>query len=278
LSFPTIARISIRNGGRTAPAPLSRDARRRPGAKFETIMIAAAALREETVFDPQAPSPSRDEALARYRRLREISVRHHANALDFMAKDAVLDHARRLGLAQGKTLVLDSMDELTLAFDLAIYTAPAGRSRAIDRYANSARFGQSAEEAVVLEAMRDARFAVLVTQRRRPSAGLIVTDLFREIELWLVDEGLEASLPDGTAFATRYYAPGPFVMTAGVVVPIARGALTRAIESAPCLMRKSPADAVQDRRFAEAVYRGAIEDGTMERVSYRDPSGGDEES
>ena len=223
-------------------------------------MIGAAALRSETVFDPQAPSPSRGETLARYRRLREIGVRHHANVLDFVAKDAVLDHARRLGLAQGKTLVLDSMDELTLAFDLAIYTAPAGRSRAIDRYANSARFGQSSEETAVLEAMRDARFAVLSTQRRRPSAGLIVTDLFREIDLWLVDEGLEASLPDGAAFATRYYAPGPFVMTAGVVVPIDHGALMRTIASVPrsdaqVACRRDPGSALRRSRLSRRDRR-----------------------
>ena len=35
-------------------------------------MIAAAALRNKTVFDQQTPSPSRGETLARYRRLREI--------------------------------------------------------------------------------------------------------------------------------------------------------------------------------------------------------------
>jgi hypothetical protein len=240
-------------------------------------MNAAAALRKGTVFDQPAPSPNRDEVLARYRRLREIGVRHHTNVLGFLAKDAILDHARRLGLAQGKTLVLDSMDELTLAFDLAIYTAPAGRSRAIDRYANSARLAPTSEEAVVLDAMRNARFALLLARRRHESAGLIVTDLFREFDLWLVDEGLEISLPDGTAFATRYYAPGPFIMTAGVGLPIDRGAFARAIESAPHLMRKSPAEAIQDRRFAEAVYRGAIEDGTMENVSYRDPSGAGDE-
>ncbi|MFZ0457280.1 MAG: hypothetical protein WAM17_02320, partial [Rhodoplanes sp.] len=47
------------------------------------------------------------------------------------SRDAILHQARRLGLADGKVLILDSMDELTLAFDLAIHTAPAGRSRAI---------------------------------------------------------------------------------------------------------------------------------------------------
>ena len=47
----------------------------------------------------------------------------------------------------------------------------------------------------MLEAMRNARFAVVLVRRRHPSVGLIVTDLFRNIELWLVDEGLEISLP-----------------------------------------------------------------------------------
>jgi 4-carboxymuconolactone decarboxylase len=38
-----------------------------------------------------------------------------------------------LGLAQGRTLILDDMEEMTYVFDLAIYTAPPRRSRAIDR-------------------------------------------------------------------------------------------------------------------------------------------------
>jgi hypothetical protein len=170
------------------------------------------------------------------------------------------------------------MDELTLAVDLAIYTAPVGRSRAIDRYANSARFAWGKEEALMLEAMRNARFAVLLARGRHPSVGLIVTDLFRNVDLWLVDEGLEQTLPVGAGFATRYFAPGPFIMTAGVGMPVARDGVARAIESVPALTRKSPVEAIQDRRFAEAVYRGAIEDGTTENVQYRDPLGGDEEA
>jgi hypothetical protein len=185
-----------------------------------------------------------------------------------------LHHARRLGLAFGKTLILDNMDELTLAFDLAIYTAPAGRSRAIDRYARSAQFAPGSDEAIMLGAMRNARFAVLLVQRRHPSAGLIVTDVFRNIELWLVDEGLEISLPVGTAFATRYYAPDRFVVTAGAGMPVDVELLTSAVESAPQLLRKSRAEAFEDRRLAEAVYRAAIADGIMAGIAYQDTAGG----
>ena len=65
-----------------------------------------------------------------------------------------------------------------------------------------------------------ARWSLAGARRRHPVAGLIVKDLFRDIDLWLVDEGLEISLPAGTAFATLYFAPDRFVMTSGVGVPL----------------------------------------------------------
>ncbi|HJR20402.1 MAG TPA: hypothetical protein VJ822_02200, partial [Dongiaceae bacterium] len=151
--------------------------------------MGTAVLRADSAPQQQVSSVSRDQVLARYRRLRELGKQHHSKALDFLSRDAVLQQARRLGLAHGRTFVLDSMDELTLAFDLAIHTAPAGRSRAIDRYARSARFPEGSDEAILLEAKRNARFAILTVQDRHPAAGLLVTDSVRGTELWLMDEG-----------------------------------------------------------------------------------------
>ena len=56
-------------------------------------------------------------------------------------------------------------------------------------------------EALVLEAMRRARFSIISSVRRHAVAGLIVKDLFRGFEFWLVDEGLESSLPDEAVLA-----------------------------------------------------------------------------
>jgi hypothetical protein len=233
-------------------------------------MAAAVAFRKENTVEQQESPPSRGEVLARYRHLREISKQHHSQIMKLLSRDAILHNARRLGLTHGKTFVLDTVRELTLAFDLSIYTAPAGRSRAIDRYVGSAWVAPGSDEAIMLEAMRNARFAVVLVQRRHPSAGLIVTDLVRNVELWLVDEGLEISLPVGAAFATRYYAPDRFIMTTGVCVPVNRNLLTSAIESVPPLLKKSHTEAIEDRRFAEAFYRAAIATGVMEGVAYRD--------
>lgn len=223
-------------------------------------------------LEHHAPAPSRDDVLARYRHLREISKRHHSKVLSFLPRNAVLDQARRLGLAVGRTILLDNMDEMTLAFDLAIHTAPAGRSRAIDRYARSTAFPRGSDEALVLDAMCGACFAIIVIKDRHPAAGLLVTDVFRETDLWLVDEGLEMSLPEGAACATRYYKPDDFAMTAGVCVPVDLVLLGTIVAAVPQLLSKSRAEAIGDRRFAEAVYRAAIADGVTERISYQDPS------
>jgi hypothetical protein len=233
-------------------------------------MAASAALRDPV--DHQEPTPNRTEVLARYRRLRDIGKQHHLAIMKLISRDALLRHARSLGLTVGKTLVLDRTEDLSLAYDLAIYAALADRSRAIDRYARSAKFAPGSDESLTLEAMYNARFAVVMVQRRHPVAGLIVKDRFRGAELWLVDEGLEMSLPDGTAFATRYFAPDRFVMTSGVGVPFDHDMLADVVDSTPLLLRKSPAEAIEDRRFAEAVYRAAIADGLMKGVTYQDPS------
>lgn len=113
----------------------------------------------------------------------------------------------------------------------------------------------------------------MTVRDRHPVAGLLVRDVFRKLDLWLMDEGLEQSMPEGAMLATRYYHPADFIMTAGVIVPVDLTLLEAAVETVPHLMRMPQVEALEDRRFAEAVYRAAIEDGVMEKVSYQDPPG-----
>jgi len=233
------------------------------------MAAAAVALREDNAIERPATLLSRAEVLTRYRHLREISKQHHSAVLDFLSKDAIISQARRLGLAQGKTLVLDSMDDLNFAFDLAIHTAPKDRSRAIDRYARAARLAPESDESLMLEAMRRARFSIISIVRRHAVAGLIVKDLFRDVEVWLVDEGLESTLPDGAALATRLLTPEGFAMTAGVLVPLDIELIEDAIADAPQLLRNRYEELIDDRRFAEAIYRVALASGLMEQVAYQ---------
>src|SRR5215472_4839496 len=113
-----------RQGLRTRQDRRSRPARR----NLECAMAVAVVPREDNAFANDNPPPARNAVLARYRLLREISKRHHHDILKLISGDAMLQQARRLGLVQGRTLILDDIEEMRYVFDLAIYTAPPRRS------------------------------------------------------------------------------------------------------------------------------------------------------
>jgi hypothetical protein len=219
------------------------------------------------------PRLAHDELPSRYLHLRGISTELHHNILKSISGDMLLNYARRPGLTRGKTLVLDDPDELFYVYDLAIYSAPADRSRAIDRYARSAKFDSPSDERLMLEAMQASQFAILLIERRHDTIGLIATDILRNSEVWLVDVGLESSMDDGELIATRLFTPGPFSMTAGVNVPFEIEMLEPVCMLLPRRVSNSKLSKVADNRhFTEAVYKVALADGVMDRLTHLDLS------
>jgi hypothetical protein len=160
---------------------------------------------------------TRTEILARYRRLRQISKEQHEAVLDIIAPNVLLDWARRLDLTEGKAIVLENDNEMMLPEDLAIYLPRPGRSHPLDRYA---RVAPGSDEAIVLAAMRRARFSLWRIERRHSTTGLILRDLLRGEETWLVDEAMEKNAPPGMEMAARLLQPESFAMTARIIVPI----------------------------------------------------------
>jgi len=55
-------------------------------------------------------------------------MRHDRAALGFVSRQVVLENAMRLGPAEGRTLVAESEEEVTLVFDLALHVAREARS------------------------------------------------------------------------------------------------------------------------------------------------------
>ena len=211
---------------------------------------------------------TRDEILTRYRRLREVSKQHHAAVLDVIAPHVVMDYAKRLGLTRGKVVVLDRTEDMTLAFDLAIYLAKPGRSHPLDRYAEAAQFLPGSDEATVLEAMRHARFSIWRVERLHETAGLVLRDLLRQEETWLVDESMENNPPLGGAFAGRLFTPESFAMTTGVLVPVTRSLMKEVFDKTPALQHATANAIARDPRFATAIYRAGLARGATGPVRY----------
>ncbi|WP_428532519.1 hypothetical protein [Rhodopila sp.] len=209
------------------------------------------------------------DILDRYRRLREIGNRHHQAALDHLAQPTIMERAKHLGLTHHGSFTTDSDEEMTLAFDLAVHTARRGRSRAIDRYAKAVTCADP-DEARVLDAIRNARFSLWRIVRRHDVAGLVVEDVLRERETWMIDEALTASVAPGQAFAGRLCWPDEFAIICGVVVPISAELIEEALLEAGYWAEDRPLrDIADDPRLAVAIYRTAVVQRTMESVRFR---------
>jgi hypothetical protein len=210
----------------------------------------------------------RRDVLRRYRNLRAICTRHHSAAVKFLAQPAIMESARRLGLTAGQVLIVDSTDELTLVFDLAIYTAKEGRTRAIDRYAKAAQLPAGSDEMRMLEAMCRARFSIWRIERRHDICGLVVTDQLEQAETWLVDEALAATARRGMCFAGRLCEVGQFAITNGVMVPVHGPMIEQVLADTLASGRVGPQRVGDEPRFAAAIYRAALDAGVMDDVVF----------
>jgi hypothetical protein len=213
---------------------------------------------------------SRADILVRYRRYRDVRTDIQTAALKNVPRSSFLAHAKRIGLSDGKVLFSDDDVELTLVFDLAIHTAKGERTRAIERYARMRPAASDRAEALVLRGLQAAQFSIFrVTDRYEP-AGLLVKDLLRGFDLWLLDEGLEESARLGAVFAMRVAPIEDFVVTCGVIVPVG-DLIFDAIDDflADCATDAERAALADDPRFATSFYKLAIELGLMSLIAYQ---------
>ncbi len=208
------------------------------------------------------------EIEARYRALRAIGNRQQNDALSCLARPALTELARLLGLAAGKTMVCDTDEEMALIADLAVHTAKSGRSRAIDRYAKSVSFVPGTEEALILAALRRAQFSIWEVRAPHDVAGVLVTDVLADQETWLMDENLSKSAAPGFLFAARLAWQAAFAMTCGVIVPVDADAMKEALHR-PGFRKVINGGALNDRGFAAAIYRAALDTGLMANVQFR---------
>jgi hypothetical protein len=229
----------------------------------------------ERAFAPAPPALtelpvtiSRDETLSHYRMLRQILISHNNLAFDFVGKKAALEHAKRLGLGNGKQIFADGEPAWALIMDFALYACKQGRSRAIDRYAHAAQ-PADADSARMLRAMCASVFSVWQIERRHGAAGLILADLWDEDQVWLMDEGLEESSPVGSVFAARLCLIDGFAMTTGLVLPLIGHIIEDVLLDSFSWPDDECRSPFEQSRVATAVCRAAVEGGMLDRIMFR---------
>jgi hypothetical protein len=118
----------------------------------------------------------------------------------------------------------------------------------------------------VLEAMRHARFSVWRVERRHEIVGVILWDVLRDEETWLVDETMEKNPPVGLEIAGRFLRPDGFAMTARIVVLVIPRLMKEVFDRTPALKDPKGDVLALDPRFAIGIYRAAVATGAMDSV------------
>lgn len=212
---------------------------------------------------------TRDEILERYQRYRQACTAIQTGALKCVSNASLITTARRLGLADGKRIVAECEDDLVLVFDLALHTASRGRSRAIERYARSHE-GAFDEEAAVLAALCGARFSLYQVRARHAEVGLMLEDVLRGGETWLVDVNLEATAQTGAVMAMRLARPDDFAISCGVAVPFDEETLDELFDYLTGGGEEEDlAPIADDPLFAQSVYKLALDLGLTAHIGYR---------
>ncbi len=158
-----------------------------------------------------------EELWEMYRRCAALRVRMQAEALRALPPDRVLAECKALGLAVERELYQADEGELAFAYDLAIYTAPPGRSRAIDRLAGRLAGRSGEEAALVLNALSQAWMSVFRVLGPHHEAGLLLEDVVLGGEAWVLDEALADHAAPGTVLGLRLGRVAGFAITTGVV-------------------------------------------------------------
>ena len=220
-------------------------------------------------MDVPKVTASRQATLERYRHLRAINKNHHSEIMRHLPKKSFLTWGKRLGLIKGKkTLIASSFSEVHLINDLSIYSTRMSNTTAVERHRDRTIFQEESDEEVVLNAMCHSRFAFIRVERRHSVAGLIVSELFREEEIWLMDEGFEETVPVGYVFASRLFKPDKFYMTTGVAIPLNNDVIVEIAEAFPNMCTNTITNRRKNFRLIEAVYKTGIKRGAMDTIRF----------
>jgi hypothetical protein len=63
---------------------------------------------------------------------------------------------------------------------------------------------------------------------------------------------------------------GAFAMTSGIIIPVDREVMGEVLDQVVPRVRGELGQVANDRRFATAIYRTAVANGLMERISFEE--------
>ena len=198
------------------------------------------------------------ELRARYRRLRpQLNALQNA-VLQYVPGDAILASGKALGLLHQGVLVFDSEQDAAVLADHALYADPRLRRRHLEAWLSARTRGISDEQAVVLAAMAEARYAVVTCEYTIPEAGVEAMDLLRGHSFPLMDLMLSRSAYPGALLATHLVTIDSVHLSTGALLQVVDVKTVDALKAALPSGRKTFDEQNSDGRCTTRIIRALL--------------------
>ena len=161
---------------------------------------------------------TRAEVLAQYRPIR-AGIRRVLREAAKACGRADLDRAVKQVAPWAETAEIEDDATAEMLVDVALFEPNQRGRRAFDRFLADRGERLDAADRALAERMAGAWFSIFRVARRHEAAGLWLEDMLAgDRRLWLVDEALEASAPEGAVLGMRLFEAGPFHAGFGIIV------------------------------------------------------------
>jgi hypothetical protein len=150
--------------------------------------------------------------------------------------------------------------------DYCIYDVYRRGRNAIGQYLEDNPPDPESDEFACLQAMRDAKYALLIVTSIEPGVGCHIENLFTDETRLLVDIGFSQTARPGLLLATRLLDFGAFVTTTGAALPL------RILkdDEIDAWKRKLSTGIHNEREDPAALIRGCLEKGASSSVRYEE--------
>ena len=212
-----------------------------------------------------------NDIAARYKRMRRIGIKLNKILSKYVSKEAIEATARKLGLWQDGTVVLDDMDQTGVLFDQMIYGCFQDGKNAVDRYTDEHPPVPGSDKEVVLAAKKRALHSLFQVEERVPGVGVHVRDILYGRRHFLADVGLSQSAAKGTVLASRILQAEGFIMTTGAALAVDADTLAK-ISRLPALKDAPRNLAMMSRQklagVASTIIRLCLEGDSSRSIRY----------
>lgn len=200
--------------------------------------------------------PQRAAVLAQYRPIRAAIQAVLDAAVDRCRKPDFDRAAKHLDLVDRAQLESDGT--VAMLSDIALFEPNQRGRRVIDRFVEERADALPEPERAVARRLPGAFFSIFRIAGWHEAGGVWLEDLLAARRIWLMDENLEASAPEGLVIGLRVFDAGPFHAGFGIVVHPDAEAVAFCTSAAAC-GKPMPVR----HSLAAALYGDAIAEATM---------------